>query len=78
MRLRRGARQVRKQNFKDRGSGVGTVAVRRVGPGRYSVRVGAADAAGLESRIVVRKVVVRRAVRDNVQTYATRLGRRHV
>ena len=49
-----------REGFKDRGTGVGTVAVRRVKPGRYSVRMGATDAAGLDSAHVRRKVVVRR------------------
>ena len=45
-------------DFKSRDAGVGTVAVKRVKPGRYDVRVSATDAAGLVSA-AKRKVVVR-------------------
>ena len=60
VRLLRRRRLVRSKTFEDRGTGVGTVAVTRVKPGRYSVRLGATDAAGLDSARVRRKVVVRR------------------
>ena len=60
VRLLRGRRVVRTAVFKARGTGVGTVAVKRVKPGRYSVRVDAIDAAGLDSDPVTRTAVVRR------------------
>jgi plastocyanin len=60
VRLLRTSRPARTAVFKDRGAGVGTVAVKRVKPGRYAVRVKATDAAGLASAPVTRKVVVRR------------------
>jgi plastocyanin len=60
VRLARGRRVIRTAVFKDRGAGVGTAAVKRIGPGRYTVRVSATDAAGLGSRVVRRKVAVRR------------------
>ena len=59
VRLARGGKVRRTAVFKARGAGVGTVAVKRVEPGRYELRVSAADAAGLVSAIK-RKVVVRR------------------
>jgi plastocyanin len=59
VRLLRGRRVARTAVFTDRGAGVGTVAVKRVKPGRYSVGVSATDAAGLRSA-TTRKVVVRR------------------
>jgi hypothetical protein len=48
----------RRFSLQDRGVGVGTVAVRRVKPGRYKVVISATDAAGLRSA-TTRRVVVR-------------------
>jgi hypothetical protein len=58
VRLERGRKLLKTAVFKSRGAGVGTVAVRRVKPGRYTARVSATDAAGLRSA-TTRKVVVR-------------------
>ncbi len=58
VRLTRGRKVVRTTLFKSRGVGVGTVAVRRIRPGRYTVGVTATDAAGLASA-TSRNVVAR-------------------
>lgn len=58
VRLERGRKVLKTAVFKSRRAGVGTVAVRRVKPGRYKVRVSATDAAGLRSA-TTRRVVVR-------------------
>ena len=58
VRLARGRKVLKHAIFKSRGAGVGTVAVKRVEPGRYAVRISAIDAAGLVSA-AKRKVVVR-------------------
>ena len=58
VRLERRRKVLKTAVFKSRRAGVGTVAVRRVKPGRYTARVSATDAAGLRSA-TTRKVVVR-------------------
>jgi plastocyanin len=58
VRLLRGRKAVRAAAFKGRPAGVGTVRVKGVKPGRFTVAVSATDRSGLSSAVASRKVRV--------------------